>query len=351
MNKTSSLTVAMMLAVSTFFGQTPITITTSNMPGANDTIRYSSVNPASVDITQTGPNFTWKYDTLKATGQGRYDYKSALSTVYAFYFFGTNQYGLKVADSIGTAPYKFYNVYNFYKNTAATFVAEGIGFTYSGTPLAAYYSDVDEIYTFPVHYTGYDSTTYAFSVSLGTGTSYSQKGYRINYVDGWGKIKTPYDSANCIRLVSTTIGIDSINYSGFGYSFPDQQRSYKWMVTTEKIPFLEVHGTYNSNTFTPTWARYRDTYRTFAGINELANTTSMLVYPNPAVNELNISSTDKNASTVEVTDLTGKPVMNEKIESGKAKFNTSQLAAGMYIYRIYDTQQRSLKLGKVIISR
>jgi hypothetical protein len=333
------------------FAQTPVTITSVNMPSANDTIRYSNVRPNSIDVNLTGANYTWNYDTLSVIRQGRYDYLAAMNTPYGFYFIGTGKYGMKIADSIGAGAFTFTEVYNFYKKQTSDFHAEGIGFKYNGFPLAGYYSDDDELYTFPLNYLDYDSTTYAFSVSLGGNISYSQKGYRINYVDGWGTIKTPYDSAQCIRLVSTSYGIDSINYNGMGFSFPNWQRSYKWMVTTEKIPFLEVTGRYTNSVFTPTVAMFRDNYINLSGINEHSKENEFVVYPNPSENEFNFYSKNNAAVYVELTDINGKSVCSEKILFGKASIKTEFLMTGMYIYKVRGSNNELLETGKVILAR
>ncbi len=334
--------------------QTPISITSGSMPGANDTLRYSNVRPNSVDVSLTGANYTWNYDTLKALSQGLYEYKSALATPYAFYFFGTNKYGLKVADTIGAGTFTFTEVYNFYKKTTADFQAEGVGFRYSGLPLAAYYSDPDEIYTFPLNYTDYDSTTFAFSVQLGTGISYSQKGYRINYVDGWGKIKTPYDSANCLRLVSTTIAKDSINYNGIGFSFPNHQRSYKWMVSTQKIPFLEVSGPYNNGIFAATQAHYRDTYKNMTGIADLNGATEQdfCFFPNPASSSLYIKTSTSNAVNIDIIDISGNLVFSKNyLHQDMITINTQAIANGMYFLRMTDVKRGTCLKQKLIIAK
>ncbi|MBS1646559.1 MAG: T9SS type A sorting domain-containing protein [Bacteroidetes bacterium] len=263
-------------------GKAQITVTSANLPSANDTIRYSNCSPSSVTYSVTGANTYWDFSTLSMTSQGLYKYVPASATPYAFYFLGPGKYGLKIADSIGTGTYTFKNVYNFYKKNTSVFETEGIGFQYSGIPLAATYSNPDEIYVLPLHYLNHDSTTYKFTVQLSTTIYYSQLGYRITDVDGWGYIKTPYDSVPCLRLVSTTYGKDSINYSGFGFNYPDIQRSYKWVTTSEKIPVLELDGTYNNNTFVPTQARYRDVYRSTTGIQPLGEKPAeWTLYPNP----------------------------------------------------------------------
>ncbi len=352
MKKLTSIAICPIFLLCTIhlLAQSPISITSSNMPGQNDTIRYSTANPLSINVAITGANTTWNFDTLTATGQGLYEYKSAVLTPYAFYFLGLNKYGLKMTDSIGAGTFTFKEVYNFFKKTTADFQAEGIGFKYSGIPLAAYYTDPDEIYSFPLNFSDRDSSTFAFSLQLGTGISYTQKGYRINQVDGWGQIKTPYGTANCLRLVSTTYSKDSINYNGIGFSFPNNQRSYKWLSATEKIPMLEVSGSYTANNFVPGQARFRDKIKQFTGITVNTDNAISLPHPNPATGLVFLQSLQP-IQAIEVLDLNGKLVYGEKFNSPQKtlNINLSHLSNGVYFLKMIDLQQAIYPMQKITI--
>lgn len=330
-----------------------ITITSASMPSSGDTIRYSTAAAAGITYAPTGTNYFWDYSNLIMLLQDVYQYKAAAQTPYAFYFIGFNKYGRKVADSIGVGTFKFYDVYNFYTKTSLLYKTEGVGFKYNGLPLASYYTDDDELYQFPLNYNDRDSSTYAFSMSLGTGLSYSQKGYRINEVDGWGTIKTPFDSVACLRLITTSYGIDSINVNGFGFSFPNVQRSYQWLSTTQKIPMLEITGQYQTGVFTPNQVRYRDIYRTFPaiGIKNTEAPTETMLYPNPSDGNFNVQSHTSTDVTLKIHDLEGKEVYNQNCTSGNNKINPNSpvLSKGLYIVTITDNKGNVIMQKKVVI--
>ncbi len=327
-----------------------ITITSANMPGSGDTMRYSSCRSTSINYSSTGANVYWNYDTLQPQSQGIYKYLAASQTPYAFYFTGAGKYGLKIADSIGTGTYTFKEVYNFYKKTTSVFETEGLGFKYSGIPLAAMYSDPDEIYSFPLTYLKRDSTTYKVTVQLGTTIYYSQLGYRINDVDGWGIIKTPYDSVPCLRLVSTTYGKDSINYNGFGFTYPDIQRTYKWISLTEKIPMLELDGNYTNNNFTPTQARYRDNIQSFTGIKTITGINYQVnVYPNPTSGNLNFYTNSSEGTIINLYNVAGVLVGSYQITGLVTTISTLNLSKGCYYYSIHNKQAKPIANGKVIV--
>ena len=328
-----------------------ISITSADMPASGDVIGYYNCATSSISYTTTGANVYWNYDTLKAQSQGFYNYLAASKTPYAFYFTSPSEYGLKIADSIGTGTYTFKNVYDFYKNSTASFETEGIGFQYSGFPLAAFYSDPDEIYSFPLTYLKHDSTTYKFTIALGTTLYYSQLGYRINDVDGWGYIKTPdYDSVPCIRIVSTTYGKDSINYNGLGFKFPDVQRSYKWLSASEKIPILELDGTYTNNTFIPTQARYKDSLKYYAGIApHFSATETVKVFPNPTSGDLYVYTNSQDVSTISLFNVTGLLVGSYKTNGSVTTIPTQSLNKGCYYYSISNQKSGQVTTGKVIV--
>ncbi|MCW3075685.1 MAG: hypothetical protein JWO32_294, partial [Bacteroidetes bacterium] len=74
------------------------------MPGSGDTLRYSNAKLTSLgNYTQTGVNFNWNFSSLIPSGQGVRDFKFAFSTPYAF-FFAPNDYGEKIADTLGAGP-------------------------------------------------------------------------------------------------------------------------------------------------------------------------------------------------------------------------------------------------------
>ena len=74
-----------------------ITIANSNMPSANDTIRYSNVSPtAAVNYDTTGAGITWDFSNLTPLNQGLFEYKSAAAVNFTYgLFFGFGSYGLK----------------------------------------------------------------------------------------------------------------------------------------------------------------------------------------------------------------------------------------------------------------
>ncbi len=86
------------------------------------------------------------------------------------------------------------------------------------------------------------------------------------------------------------------------------------------------------------------------GISKL-RTNNFRLYPNPANNIVNINTGDEAISNVEVIDMAGKLVIGIDNTGGGSELNvnTSAMAAGAYIFRIYS--EHSVQTSKVIINR
>ena len=248
-----------------FIGNAQITVTSSDLPGSGDTLRYSTADLSALTESTyiiDGANSFWDFSHLEATGQNVDEYKSSLETPYAGFFFGFNRYGKLEADSIGFGQFQFEDVYRFYKNSASAFEIEGVGLRYSGFPIPSYYDDNDELYQFPLDYNDIDSSTFSYTLSLLTFGSLQTKGYRINKADGWGQITTPYGTFDALRITTDIVSRDSISIGGLiDFAFDNHQREVKWFAKGEGYPVMQVSGAVIANQFAPTAVTYRDNYR------------------------------------------------------------------------------------------
>jgi hypothetical protein len=332
--------------------QSPITLGNSNMPASGDTLRYSNAQLNSIgNYTQTGANFTWNYSTLTPTSQGIRSFKTAFLTPYAFFFIGLNEYGEKIADTLGAGPLTMTNYYNYYKKQTspfAAYIADGAGITFSAIPVPNYYTDKDELYKFPMSYPQYDSTTFKFSTVSSTliPIVYSKTGYRVTKVDGWGNITTPFGTIACLRILTTQYSQDSIknNIIPFPVGFPNNQRSYQWLTSTTKIPFLEVSGNLVGNNFTPTQIRYRDMARTIVRVEELSALDQMNFYPNPVKDELVFDNGNSKVNEIQIFSITGSLLkkIEVEVEAGKSvKLDLSALQSGLYTVELIGKESKN----------
>lgn len=93
---------------------------------------------------------------------------------------------------------------------------------------------------------------------------------------------------------------------------------------------------------------YNEPIITNYALNTIDNTTSIqhislgnlgaTVYPNPANTLLNISVANNASISVTMLDMLGRTIANEQSQNGNISINTQNLAAGMYLLSIRDTE-------------
>jgi hypothetical protein len=254
-----------------------ITILNADMPKANDTLRFSSAPAGNFNFATTGLNTTWDFSRLVPTSQDVEKYASPLTSSYVIYFatatYGVQENNLSLGAFTGGAGLS--NVMGFYKNTATASVLLGRGVSFNSLPLGLTLAPKDTIYKFPLTVGRRDSCSFAGSLSLATLGGFTQSGYRITTVDGWGKITTPYGLFDCIRVKSVIKEVDSISISGFSIPIPNNRTEYKWLAKGEKFPILEVVVTTGGlGVGGTTTVRFKDRYRPELFVNNANFTTS-----------------------------------------------------------------------------
>jgi hypothetical protein len=329
--------------VSMVGAQTPIVLSNNNMPSANDTLRYTTVNLNSVsNYSATGTNYNWNFSSVNSTTSGIRSFKSAIQTPYALFFLSFTGFAEKLPDISLGGTFSFTDYYNFYKKQTSpqAYIADGVGLTFSGVPLPSYFTDKDELYMFPMTYPKYDSTTFRFStpsVSV-VPIIYIKSGYRVTRVDGWGTVTTPYGTENCLRLITTQYAKDTIKTAFLPLGFPNTVRSYQWMTLNSKIPYFEVTGNVVGTNFVPTEARYRgyavkavEPPNTTGVRDALADVQQVVVYPNPVSEVLHLGAVPEDL-IVSLHDSQGKFLRTVSLKSGAKTqdIEVTDLAPGIY---------------------
>lgn len=249
-----------------------VSITSANTPSSGDTLRYST---ALLDTTiffnfeASGANLTWNFDSLNPFQQDVFEFVASSQTPYSNQV--SNRIGLRIADTLSLGVADLYDVYNFYESTSASFSIDhrgatapsGLGFNVS---IAPSYSDKDEVFQFPLDYLDRDSSTFNFTFSnIFPPVYYSSSGYRINEVDAWGTLTTPYGTFNCIRVVTDIVTYDTVSFNNTNFGINSHVREYKWLTPQLKIPALTINGNVinvsGEGIFIPTSVDYRDSVR------------------------------------------------------------------------------------------
>lgn len=324
-------------------GQTPIIIDLADMPDVNDTFRVSMAGPVLNDFNTTGADHSWDFSNLVPLSQQVDTFISVGSTnvAFSFLYFSSSSYATSfpVPDSM---PIPVDEMFSFYKESNSNYSLNGFGILVSGAPIPFKFNSDEIIYKFPLTFNTIDST----SVTYGNGASgyyYGQNRKRINYVDGWGNIMTPFDTLAAIRVRSELFQTDTIYADSNGTTFNrPKQIEYKWMVDNGGIPFLQATAQVIGGLEQITEVRYRDKYRNLVepnSIHEMVDPGKFNFFPNPAEDVLNLEfgNPDGN-SKLEIIDLLGRKVVVEQITKlgGTSKIEIQNLEPGIYFLRFID---------------
>lgn len=261
----------LLVVVISFNAIAQITIRDSDMPQNGDSLRYSVAfldTAVLLNYQTPGANQIWRFDSLQSIRQEVRRFVNSNQTPYNAV---QNRISEKLLDTLAIGPINFYDVYDFYQNNPSDFsnthrglsVPTGLSWPLpTSLKLSPTFSDKDEIYQFPLNYLDRDSSTFAFTFgNTALGVYYASNGYRINEVDAWGSLITPYDTFNCIRVVTDLVRFDSVSVAGTAFGISTHTRQYKWLTPQLGIPAMEVDGIVLGNLFIPTNVIYRDSAR------------------------------------------------------------------------------------------
>ncbi len=328
-----------------------ITVDSSDFATANETIIYSNASPltSGIDLTQTGPNYTWNFSQLVPTTQGADTFVSVTSTgtIYSLFFINLafNPYRSNIAIR-GTFPaipgVSLSDVYNFYFKSNTGYRQTGVGGTLNGQEVPVAYSDQDAVYLFPMNYGNQDTSLSNFSVSVPNLGSYVGTQTRINNVDGWGSLTTPYGTFNCLRMVSQLTGHDSVHVDSlnFGIGFDRTlTREYKWIAKGQDVPVLQI----NTQELLPgnetiASIKYRDSIQVVS-VKENVNSGIISVYPNPASDYIIVKCAKAFSSDGILELYTSNGQLVKRVATGikdEIWIETEGLAAGMYQIKLID---------------
>lgn len=339
MKKRVLFVTAMVMFICTL--QAQITITAADMPNIGDTIRLSQASPQSVsayNFAATGTNHTWNFSNMTAVSQDIDTFVSVISTPLFYYpSFITNASIAKKGPAMGGMGFSLTNVYEFYKETSTYFSQVGFAAQLNGVPLPTLFSAPDYIYRFPLTYGGSDSCNFGYSIIIPGLFSYVNQSKRVNIVDGWGTLTTPFGTFQTVRIKSTVTSRDSIASDSLPFPVPPVTTTtteYKWLANGYRAPLLTV----SADGFFTT-AIYMDSIRPFTGIEEpYSSATSgynfaVNIFPNPARSIISITpDIAVNGQPMQVTlfDATGRVIMKSEFNTETGIIDISELSPGIY---------------------
>jgi hypothetical protein len=237
-----------LLSLNTF---SQITIDAGDMPNVGDTIRKSITTVGlNYDFSQTGNDFVWDYSNLSSLTQDVDSFISVGSTPLLYQLAFNNPFDPNhratialPTDDIDIIPgFPLTDIIEFYKESSSEYKRVGMGISVAGIPLTLKYDIPELFYDFPLTVGDVDSTTSSFSLSIPSLGFISLTRKRVNSVDGWGMLTTPYGTHPVIRVKSIITENDSIYVDSLGVGLPINRNiiEYHWLGNNFGIPLLHV---------------------------------------------------------------------------------------------------------------
>lgn len=287
-----------------------ITITQDDMPQAGDTLRVSeAVDFAGIDYVSTGAGFSWDFTSLGPYNQRVDTFVSVSETplAYQLMFFLNSNLAKKEGAMDQIPGFQVTDYYTFYKNSSSEFKSTGFGITLNGIPIPNVYNEPDIIYHFPLSYGSADSSDAIYELAIpGLGYMGGWK-HRVNHVDGWGDVSTPFGQFEAIRVRTDIEQYDSIYIDSLGFGFPIYRNvtEYKWLTNGVGFPIMKV----TDDGILPMF-EYADSVRTipFLGVEDnFQMPDEMAIFPNPATEVINVKIPEgfEGPGTIELHNLSG----------------------------------------------
>ena len=345
-----------------FIASAQITLGTSDFSHAGDTFRVSMASPLTgLDLTG-GTNHYWDYSQLVSTSQTIDTFLSVSSLPTFIYLYFTFQRQCNQATFSSTSYLNLLGIpisgtYDMFNNGTSNFKERGFGIVTDTIAAPVAYTSDDVIYKFPLQFGNIDSSTSGYAINQIPGIYYSTSKKRINTIDGWGTLVSPFGTFPVLRLQSVIQEHDSIVMDSLGLNFGidlPERIEYKWLGQGKGIPLLQI----NSSGGIPTQVIYRDSLHSLINVPEISSPLFRLdVYPNPSVENLTIAYTLSQVSNVEfaILDIEGKIVLSENLfrqSAGEHKHNIhvkQPISSGNYFLRL--NINGKIELQKLVISK
>ncbi len=284
-----------------------ITIDDSDMPTPN-IYTISKVANISFNPDETGTDYTWDFSFLEYDTQLNDTFFSVTDAPYVYQYSYNNfldpEHKATVVQNTGTVTNAIQVIeitdnYDYFKNSNSLYVKVGSGSTINGVPTVMKYDNVENITTnFPILMDATNSSISSAGNDIPNIGYYGQTVNRVNIVDGFGELTTPFGTFQTVRIKSILNIRDTIYYDdySFGTAF-DRPESveYNWYADNQSIPLLTVKSAVGSN-YSVT---YKDSLRTTEIISQ-NNKTSFNVYPTVTSNIINVEFDSNNSDKYEI---------------------------------------------------
>jgi PKD repeat protein len=268
-----------------------VTYNSTDFADVDDNFMVSKANSGQLlfyDFQQTGADHVWLYDTLSANTQKYQTYIDPDNSGYKNFWImdctaggggamwcnnawnDTTNLCMISEDTLVIGPLSLSNIASLYKKNPQvlekSITGMTVGFGSLPIKMITNYISADTIFKFPMQYLNNDSVNSAYNIdfnSIGVDIIIKNNQIRVNYVEGWGSLSTPYKTYSSVLKMKTLI---YHNDSVFLYGTPTPPNQtvdviYQWFDPAFGISVLTVEGKIAGSTETYSSASYIDSVR------------------------------------------------------------------------------------------
>ena len=248
--------------------------------------------------------------------------------------------------------------YDLFRTSSAAFESLGQVAQLAGVlPTYLEKDPVDTVYRFPMTFADEDSSDSVGELALslpGFGDIYvRQERKRVNAVDGWGTITTPFGTFEALRIRSFITGYDSIAFDTIMVGFPSiPSVEYKWLAKEEHVPILQINTTAFGGLEVVNSVTYRDSVRPeipTLGIADKFEPLEAKVYPNPSHGIVYVDFEDFSSpkANLQLIDMQGRIVEDRTLTGYQHRVQLNHLSTGTYLLWIHT--DKKAYVGKVVV--
>lgn len=247
----------------------------SDFAVAGDTFYITGASASALNFDTTGNNINWDYSTLSGNTQRMLTWRMPNQTGFSIvqwpYLYNSANVNLSSTDGntimIGNLEYSEPNDFYLKNNNTLQQKASSYKIAIGSQSFSVknVYTTADTIFHFPLQSGNLDSSYAQFISSVGNLYYRSAKIKRVNQVNGWGSVTTPYGTfTNSLRLESYLTEIDSIVVDTL-QPFVDTvySREIKWLDASEAYPLLVVYQTRIGGVYVTSKVEYLDNQQYF----------------------------------------------------------------------------------------
>ncbi len=184
-------------------------------------------------------------------------------------------------------------------------------------------------------------------------------------IDGWGTAITPLQSYSALRQRNVEHNVDSIWIyaqllggwgllpgAALGIENPRITDNHRYNYIIKEIGYYAVSITTNLNDSVEraTFLSNESQCCFGAGVEETNIAEEFSIYPNPANDEFVISMDKPGKLHYTVFDITGKQVLTGSLNATATRVNTSALANGLYVCKVFSADGKLAGSKKISIS-